>query len=131
MSYREILYGVLFGVGACVIDIVMHARMTDRSFVQEFIQPSAEMLFYRVLFLIFGLGVGFTLWQKNKREREARRLSEILQRLRREIAAPVTLIYANTQLLLSRREATMPPDVESVLQSIYEQSKKLQSVTRE
>lgn len=130
MTYREILYGFLFGVGACVIDIIMHARMANRSALEELIRPSPEMLFYRMLFLTFGFVGGFVLWQMNKREREARRLSELLQQLRHEIAAPVTLIYANTQLLLTRREAPMPPDVESILQSIYEQSKKLQSVSR-
>jgi len=38
------------------------------------------MLFYRVVFLLFGLVLGWLLWQKNKRERDFRRLAEALKR---------------------------------------------------
>lgn len=131
MRYREVLYGVVFGVGACVIDIVMHARMTERSVLEELFQPSAAMLFYRGLFLILGFGIGALLWQKNKREREARRLAELLDKLRHEIAAPVIIIHANAQLLLTQQGTAASPGPESVLQSIYEQSKKLHSLVRD
>lgn len=131
MRYREILYGVVFGLGACVIDIAMHARMTNRSLLEELFQPSTDMLLYRVLFLAFGVGIGMLLWQKNKHERETRRLANLLQELRREIGAPVIIIHANVQLLLTRHEAVMPPEVEPVLRSIYEQSNRLQSLIRE
>lgn len=131
MTYREILYGFLFGVGACVIDIIMHARMTNRSALEELIRPSPEMLFYRALFLILGVGVGFVLWQKNKREREVRRLAELLQKLRHDIAAPLIIIHSNAELLLMREGKTGSADAESLLRSIYDQSQKLQSIARE
>lgn len=131
MQYREVLYGLVFGLGACVIDIFMHARMTDRAVLEELLQPSAEMLFYRGLFLILGIGVGLLLWQKNKREREVRRLAYVLDKLRHEIVAPVIIIHANTQLLLTQRETAVSPGTESVLRSIYEQSQKLHSLLRE
>jgi len=131
MKYREILYGLLFGVGACAIDIVMHAEMSDRSLLEELLQPSLQMLIYRVVFLAFGVGLGMVLWQRNKHERETRRLAGMLQKLRHDIGAPVVLIYAKTQLLLTQHQAAMPKEVEPILQSIYEQSTKLQSLTRE
>lgn len=131
MRYREVLYGVAFGLGACGIDIVMHAQMTNRSLLEELFQPSADMLIYRVLFLALGVGIGMLLWQKNKREREARQLAGLLQTLRHEAGGPVTIIHANAQLLLTRHEAALPLEAGTVLRSIYEQSKKLQTLISE
>ena len=34
-KYREIIVGVLFGLGACLIDTLMHAQMMDRAFLGE------------------------------------------------------------------------------------------------
>ncbi len=38
-KYKEIVYGLLFGVSATAIDTVMHAQMTDRSFWVESVCP--------------------------------------------------------------------------------------------
>ena len=131
VRYRELVFGVIFGIGACMIDIVMHARMTGRSLLEELIWPSPEMLFYRALFLLFGGGIGVLLWQKSKREREARRLAELLHKLRHEVTAPATIIHANVQLLLTQAGQEPSAGAESALRLIYEQSQKLQSVLRE
>jgi len=42
------------------------------------------MLLYRALFVLLGMGFGWLLWQKNKREREFRDLAEMLKRFRQE-----------------------------------------------
>ena len=82
-KYKEIFYGGLFGLGAAVLDTFMDARMEDLGFRDEMVQHR-PMLFYRVLFILFGLALGWLLWQKNKRAREFRDLSEILRQFRQE-----------------------------------------------
>ena len=130
MRYREVLYGLVFGLGACAIDIVMHARMNGRSALEELLRPDPGMIVYRVLFLAFGLALGVLLWQKNKREREARQLTELIRQLRHDIAGPAILIHANVQLLLTREGPAAAGDAEPLLRTIYEESKKLRSLTR-
>ena len=129
--YREILYGLVFGIGACVIDIVMHAGMTERSAIEELIRPDPAMIVYRLLFLAFGAAAGTLLWQKNKHEREARDLSQQMEQLRRKIAGPAILIHANAQLLLTREGSIAAEGAEALLRTVYEESKKLRSLTGE
>lgn len=130
MRYREVVYGLVFGLGACAIDIVMHARMNGRSALEELIRPEPAMIIYRVLFLAFGVALGTLLWQKSRREREARDLAQRMEQLRREISGPAILIHANVQLLLTRQGSAAPTDVEPLLRTIYDESKKLRSLTR-
>lgn len=130
MRYREVLYGLTFGLGACVIDIVMHARMNGRTALEELIRPDREMVFYRVLFLALGVALGMLLWQKNKGERELRRLAEVVRQLRHDVAGPALLIHTNVQLLLTREGLALPGNAEPLLRAVYEESKKLRSLTR-
>ena len=53
-KYKEIFYGILFGLGATIIDSVMDAREAGLGLWDELIQHPG-MLLYRTLFVIFGL----------------------------------------------------------------------------
>jgi hypothetical protein len=96
--YREVFFGLLFGVAATVIDVIMHARMQDRSYAEELIHPDMGMLFYRVLFLTFGVALGLLLWKKNQRQRESRHLEEALDKLPRDRRASHHYSYAGAAL---------------------------------
>jgi hypothetical protein len=74
-KYKEIFYGGLFGLGAAVLDTFMDAWMEGLSFGDELVQHR-PMLFYRVVFVLFGLALGWLLWQKNKRERQSRLIGD-------------------------------------------------------
>jgi len=50
--YKEIFYGLSFGLGAGVIDAAMHAQMEHGSFGQSWSGRQPAMVFYRVLFLV-------------------------------------------------------------------------------
>lgn len=126
--YREVCFGLLFGLAAVVIDIAMHAGMQDRHFFEELVHPEMAMLFYRILFLAFGVALGFLLWKTNVRERESRHLAEALEKLRRDIAAPALIIHSQSQLLLTREHPALPAEAESAVRTIYEQSKRLHSL---
>lgn len=130
-KYREIVVGILFGLGACLIDIVMHARMMDRTYWDEALRPRPEMLFYRGLFLAFGFTAGFLLWQKSKRERDFRCLADLIQRFQRELVSPVVLIHAKLQMLLTQEGFHLSSEAEAVIRLIYEKSQQIQSLAKE
>ena len=126
--YREVVFGLVIGLIASVIDVIMHARMQSRPFVEELMHPEIEMFFYRLLFLAFGFALGLILWRKNQHERETRHLAEALDKLGREITGPAMVIHTQTQLLLTRTHPALPAEAESAVRAIYEQSTRLQSV---
>ena len=126
-SHREIFYGLLFGVGAALLDTLIDAAVQGKAFVDV----PTSMIFYRLLFVLFGLLLGWLLWRKNTSEREFRSLQDQVQELRHKIGAPTTVIYTQAQLLLGRDAAQLSPQIQSVVRTIYEQSQKLQSIERE
>lgn len=129
-KYKEVFYGLLFGVGAVLIDTVMHARMEDRSFWIELVQPDPAMIFYRVLFIFLGLALGWLLWQKNKRERDFRRLVEAFERFHRELTAPALLMHTRLQVLLTRQDFQLPAEAVDAVRFVYERSQEIQGLTR-
>ncbi len=128
--YKEILYGVLFGVGAVLIDTVMHSRMEGRSVWIEFVQPDPAMISYRVLFLLLGLALGWLLWQKNRRERDFRHLVEAFERFHRDLGAPALLMHTRLQVLLTRQDFQLSGEVEEAVRFVYEKSQEIQALTR-
>src|SRR5712692_4142118 len=100
-KYKEIFYGIVFGLGAGVIDSFIDARMEGLNFWDELIQHRA-MLLYRTLFVLLGLAVGCLLWQKNKRECEFRDFAEMLKRFRPECGGLALLMHVKLQVLLTR-----------------------------
>ena len=129
-KYKEIFYGLLFGVGAAVLDTFMDARIGQQSFLFELVQYRT-MVFYRFIFVLFGLTLGWLLWQKNRRERDARHLTETLKRFQREYGAAAVLIHAKLQVLLTRRNLNLSHDAEQLIRSAYEQSQALQALLKE
>ena len=125
--YREIFFGFLFGVGAACIDMFTDAKMQDKPFWDV----SAGMALYRMLFLLFGLILGWLLWRKNQRERQFRSMLTAMEKLCREIGPPTVMIRAHTQSLLTKPELRLPQDVETLIKAIYEESHKLQSIARQ
>ncbi len=129
--YREVFYGLLLGLGAILIDLVMHAQMESSSLWTELIHPQPLMVFYRLLFVVFGLALGCSLWQKNNRERDFRRLTEILKRFHQEIVNPAFLIHSKLQVLLTREDFHPSPEAEKLIRFIYEQSQRIQSQAKQ
>jgi len=125
--HREIFYGLLFGFGAAVIDMFIDSRTQGKSFWDV----SVGMTLYRLCFVIFGFVLGWLLWRKNESERGFRLLQDQIQSLQKEMGAPLTLIHAQTQLLLIGSKQQLPPELHSAIRSIYEQCQKLQSINRE
>lgn len=129
--YKEIFYGLLLGVGATLIDLVMHAQMEGRSLWTELIHPQPMMVLYRLLFIAFGLSVGWSLWQKNKRERDFRQLAQVLARFQREIVSPAFLIHGKLQVLMMREDFRFPPEAMEIIRFVYEQAQTIETAAKE
>jgi hypothetical protein len=129
-KYKEIFYGVAFGVGAAFMDTAMDAHMQGHSAWVELIQHP-PMLFYRSLFVFFGLALGWLLWQKNKRERDFRHLTRTLEHFHRECGKNVLLLHTKLQVLLTRNDLRLSPEAEELVQFAYQRSRELQTLVKE
>jgi len=125
--YKEIIYGLIFGLGAAAIDTFVDAATEHKAF-WDF---GPGMLLYRGLFVLLGFLLGWLLWRNNQSEREFRSLTAAIQKLQHEIGPPAVIIHAQTQLLLTKPGAPLPPDIEVMVRSIHEQSLKLQSIAKD
>ncbi len=127
-KYKEVIFGVSFGIGASLIDAAMHATMGDRGFLTELLHPTPVMAAYRVLFLAFGAGLGVLLWLKNRRERDFRELSSSFEALRKNLIAPSMLVHVNLQTLLMQHGASLSDEALTVVRTAYESSTAVQRV---
>jgi hypothetical protein len=126
-KYKEIFYGLLFGLGAAAIDSVMDARAEGLSLADELTLHRA-MLLYRTFFILLGLIFGWLLWQRNKRERDFRELTEMLQRFRRDYGGVALVMHTKLQVLLTRQDLQLSRETEGLIQLVYQQSQELQSL---
>ena len=129
--YKEIFYGLLFGLGASVIDVFMHASMEQQGFWTELLRPQPAMAAYRGSFIFFGLALGWLLWRKNKVERDFRSLLETVEQFRRGISAPAILIHSKLQLLLTRGDLHLPPEAEEMVRFAYQRSREIGALAEE
>ena len=113
--YKEIFYGLIFGLGAACIDGFVDA-ITEHKAFGDF---GLGMLLYRGLFILFGFTLGWLLWRNNKSEREFRSLIAAIQKFQSDIGPPLVIIHAQTQLLLTKPGAPLPPDIEVMVRSIH------------
>jgi hypothetical protein len=129
-KYKEIVYGLAFGLGAVIMDTAMDAHIEGQSFGAELI-GHASMLLYRTLFLVFGLILGWLLWQKNKRERDFRHLAETLKRLQQECGRNAVLMHAKLQVLLTREDLHLSREAQELIRFVYERTQQLQALANE
>ena len=129
-KYKEIFYGVAFGVGAAIMDTAMDARMQGNSVWGELIQHP-PMLVYRSLFVFFGLALGWLLWQKNKHERDFRHLARTLEQFHRECGSNVLLLHTKLQVLLTRNDLRLSQEAEELVRLAYQRSQELQTLVKE
>lgn len=125
--YKEIFYGLIFGLGAACIDTLVDASTQHIAF-WDF---GLGMLLYRAVFVLFGVLLGWLLWRNNQSERESRSLIETVQKLQANIGPPTVIIHAQTQLLLTKSGAALSPEIEGIVRSIHEESMKLQSIAKD
>lgn len=127
--FKEIWYGAFFGIGTILIDANMHSRMSDRSFVDELTELRGEMVFYRLLFLSFGLALGWLLWRNNRREREFRELQDRFARFQHQLSPLLTVTYSRLQMALTHPESTvLSSEISKHLQTAHEDIRRLKTM---
>lgn len=128
-TYKEIIYGIGFGVGAAALDTLIDAQAAGHSFIGELVRQPGILL-YRGLFVLYGFLLGWLLWTNKKRERELRELVEKLRHFHQEYEAQAVVLHTNLQLLLTKN-LRLPPDAEALMRTTYEKSRDLQSLARQ
>ena len=128
-SYKEIFYGIAFGFGAAALDTLIDARQGGETFVSG-LADHPGMVLYRLLFILYGLIIGWLLWKNNQRERDMRLLMQQLRRFHHEYEAMAVVLHTNLQMLLTKN-LPFSKEAETLLRSTYEKSRDLQSLIRE
>jgi hypothetical protein len=121
-KYKEVVFGVVFGLGASLIDAGMHASMAGSDFLTEFFHPSLVMATYRFLFLVLGVSLGGLLWLRNQTERAFRDLSASCAALRSNIEGPSVLLHTSLQQFLMQHTDGLADDATSLIRTAYENS---------
>src|SRR5215471_12122663 len=101
--------------------------MEPSNFWTELVRPQPTMIFYRILFPTLGLVLGWLLGQKNKSERDFRKLSETVTRFHREIKGPAILMHTKWQVLLTKQDWHLSY-ARSKKQFVYERSLEIQAI---
>lgn len=127
-EYKEIFFGIAFGIGAFVIDTAMDAAAEGKSYFGE-LSAHPSMILYRAVFILLGLVFGWLLWQKNRRERKYRRLREALHKLQQDCGTQTLLLGSTLQTLLTRDELRLSEDARRLVHNAYQMSQELRRLT--
>ncbi|HVH89584.1 MAG TPA: hypothetical protein VM912_22900 [Terriglobales bacterium] len=128
-GYKEIVYGVVFGFAAAILDTALDGRAEGQTLLAE-IGSHPVMMLYRVLFVVLGFLIGWLLWRNNNREREFRQTMEQVRRFHHDYEAEAVVLHTQLQLLLTKNLQVSPED-QALLRSAYEKSRDLQTLARQ
>lgn len=126
-KYKEIFFGLAFGIFAVMLDTGMDAMADGNSLTDE-VSEHPGMLLYRAVFVVLGLILGWVLWQRNRREREHRELTEMLRRLQQECRRQTMFLRATLQNLLIRDDVKLSDPAAQVIQQAYQKTQELENL---
>jgi hypothetical protein len=129
-KYKEIIFGLAFGIGAVILDTGMDAMAEGNSLPDE-VAEHPGMLWYRAVFIVFGLALGWVLWQRNRRERAYRQMAETLRKMQDELAKQSLLLRATLQNLLIRDDLHLSDEASRLMQEAYQQTQELQKIAEQ
>ena len=126
-KYKEIFFGLAFGIGAVLLDTGMDAIADGNSLTDE-ISEHPGMLLYRGIFIVLGLALGWILWQRNRRERQYRQMAETLHTVQQECETHALLLRTTLQNLLIRDDVKLSPAASQLVQDAYQKTQELQRI---
>ena len=129
-EYKEIFFGLAFGIGAVIMDTGMDAVAESKGYLEE-LTGRPVMMLYRVVFIFLGLFLGWLLWQRNRTEREVRRLTETLHRIQQQCGTQGLLLGSTLQTLLTRNNLGLSEEAQRLVQEAYRHSQELQRLADE
>ena len=128
--YKEIFFGLAFGVGAALIDTGMDAAANGNSLLDE-VSEHPGMLLYRAAFIALGLALGWLLWQRNRRERDFRHLTETLRRIQQDWGTQAILLRSTLQTMLTRDDLHLSEGASQLVHQAYLRSQELQRLAEQ
>ena len=129
-KYKEIIFGIGFGIAAMIIDATLDAKVDGNNLVHEAAAHPA-MMFYRLGFVLLGLAFGWLLWKNRTREREFRLLKETLQNLLQQCEAKTLLLRADLQLLLTRNDFQLHDEAQQLVRDADQRAQEIQRLAEE
>ena len=126
-KYKEIIFGIAFGVAAMIIDTGMDAKVEGNTFTGELAAHPAMML-YRLGFVVLGLLLGWLLWRNRKREREVRLLTETLHIFQQQCGTQAVLLRSALQILLTRDDLHLSDEAQRLVHDAYQKSQEFQRI---
>jgi hypothetical protein len=129
-KYKEVFFGLAFGIGAVLIDTGMDA-MTDGNSLMDELAEHPGMMLYRAVFIVLGLALGWLLWQRNRRERRFRQLAEALRGVQQECGTLALLLSSKLQALLTRDDLHLSDAASQMLQEAYQRTQELQRIAEQ
>ena len=129
-KYKEIVFGVVFGIAAMLIDLTMDASAEGRSVAEELAAHPA-MVVYRLGFVLLGLILGWLLWRNHKRERELRQLAENFRRLQQQCSTHGLLVRSSLQLVLTRDDLHLSEEARRLVHEAFQKTEALQGIADE
>ena len=126
-KYKEIFFGFIFGIFAVVLDLAMDAAADGNSLADELAEHPG-MIFYRFIFVLLGLLLGWLLWRGNRAERESRQLKETLRSVQQQCGTQGLLIGASLQKVLTRPDPGLSDEAQRLLQEAYQRSREFQAI---
>ena len=129
-KYKEIVFGVAFGIAAMIVDTAMDATAEGYSLAGEF-AAHPGMIVYRFGFVLLGLILGWLLWRNHKRERELRQLEESFHRMQQRCSTHGLLVRSSLQLVLTRDDLYLSDEARRLLQDTYHKTEALQTIAEE
>jgi hypothetical protein len=127
-EYKEIFFGLAIGIGAAMIDVAMDASTEGYSYSAE-VTAHPSMMFYRGIFIVLGAGLGWLLWQRNRRERDFRHVSERLQKLQQDCGRQGIVLSSKLQLILTRNDLHLSEEARRSVQEAYQLCHELQTLS--
>jgi hypothetical protein len=129
-EYKEIFFGLAFGIAAFVIDWAMDAAADGNSLLDELTEHPA-MLLYRLVFVLLGLVLGWLIWKRHRTEREFQRLREALSRIQQQCGNQALMLRSTLQTLLTRNDLGLSAEAEQLVQEAYQRSQEFQRIAGE
>ena len=126
-NYKEIFFGLAFGIGAVLLDTGVDAMADGNSLTDEVAEHPA-MLLYRAVFILLGLVLGWLLWKRNRREREYRQLAETLRNIQQICEKESLLVRSTLQNLLIRDDVQLSDAATQLVQQAYQKTQDLQRI---
>ena len=109
--YKEIWFGIALGLGAWLVDAVMHvelgAEVHAGSLWTEIFAPHPTALIFRLFYLVLAMAFGVFLWRANWRERQLRALEQSVVAFQRQLDAPALRILGAARQIQTRNSVRL------------------------